>query len=160
MRRLFAAFAFAIASFAPCARAQDPSARHLEAARELLAEMGMETVLDEAVDVALDAQLQTSPQLEPFADVLRTFMTKYMSWQALEAPLTRIYADAYTETELEELTAFYRTETGRKTARLTPVLMARSMEMGRQAVEDHMSELEYLILQRAEELEEASGGSY
>lgn len=132
--------------------AQNLTDTHLQAAEELLIEMDMEKTLAESINVVLDAQLQQTPELAQFEDVMRAFLQKYMSWQCLKEHMVQLYAEAFTEQELREIVAFYRTETGRKVIELTPVLMRKGMALGQQAVQEHMPELEQMILERMQEL--------
>lgn len=137
---------------ATCVAAQGLTDTHLQAAEELLTEMNAEQMLTESINVMLDAQLQQTPELAQFEDVMRAFLEKYMGWQCLKEHMVRLYAEAFTEQELREIVAFYRSETGRKAIELTPVLMSEGMALGQQAVQDHLSELEQMILERMQEL--------
>jgi hypothetical protein len=135
-----------------CVAAQSLTDTHLQAAEELLMEMNAEQMLAESINVMIDAQLQQTPELAQFEDVMRAFLEKYMSWQCLKEHMVRLYAEAFTEQELREIVAFYRSETGRKAIELTPVLMSKGMALGQQAAQDHVPELEQMILERMQEL--------
>ena len=155
MKRLLTSVAAAVllVTTTVSALAQDYSEDHLQAAEELLDQIDMHNLMATSIDGVLDAQLEQNPQLAPYKDVMRSFMQEHMGWQSLKEPFTRIYAEAFTEEELREITAFYRTETGRKAAELTPVLMSRGMELGQKIVEENTPELERRLLERARELE-------
>jgi hypothetical protein len=147
MKRLIAALLIlAAAPLAGSAQQQaPPSAAHIAAARALLEEMDTEALLRQAIDAALQNQMESHPELAPYQSVLHSFMAKYMSWQAVGDQVSAIYAESFTEAELGEMLAFYRTPTGRKMARLVPELMARGGEIGRRAVTDHMQELQQMM---------------
>ena len=53
---------------------------------------------------------------------------------AVRTALVDVYASRFTETELAELLAFYRTPTGSKMARLSPELLRESVEKSRAAL--------------------------
>ncbi len=135
------------------AMAQDADSVRVQLAEELLKTMHMDTALAESVDGMLQMQLQASPQMAPFADIMRTFLMKHMSFEALRPGMTAIYAQAFTAAELREIVSFYKTETGQKTARLMPMLMQQGAALGQAAVQEHMPELESLLSARAAELE-------
>ena len=135
------------------ARAQDLSASHLQASEDLLMQMDMEGIMARSLDTVLDAQLQGNPQLLPFEDIMREFMADAMSWESVGPDLTRVYAQAYTEAELRELSVFYATDLGRKTIQLMPVLMEQGMEVGQRVVVEPQPELERRIQARVRELE-------
>ena len=128
------------------AHAQTPTQSHLKAAEDLFAVMHMEKVMSESLDNLLEMQIKQNPSLAQFSDIMKDFLGKYMSWNSLKDDMAKVYADAFTEQELRELATFYKTELGQKTASLTPALMAKGMAMGQQRVQEHMSELQQLIM--------------
>ena len=136
----------------PRVEAQDVSAAHLQAAAEVLAEANTEAVMTRATEEMLQLQLQQNPSLVPFEDILRDFLTEYLGWEALRDDLTRLYAAAFTEGELHEIAAFYRTPTGQKAVAMMPTLMTEGMQLGQRAVQEQMPELERRILVRSREL--------
>ena len=101
--------------------------------------MGVDTQLQAGVDIALQSLLQIG--MEPYADVVRNFLTSIMSLDALRGPLTDMYASRFTETEVKELTAFYSTPLGRRLAAEGPSLTAECAMLGRHAVQERMPEL-------------------
>lgn len=142
-----------VAGAASAVSAQAPDAERLAAAESLLVQFDMPTLLSRSVDTVLQQQLAQNPALTPYADIMQDFFRRYMSWDALRAPMTRLYADAFTEPELREMIAFYGTETGRKAARLTPDLMAQGMALGQQIVLEHQPELERAVAERQAKLD-------
>jgi hypothetical protein len=161
MRKLIAAAAL-LACTAGAARAQQnppapatPSAathtsdsRRMAAARELVEALNMQKVIDRSMETMLRLQVQQNPQLGQFADVMREFFGKYMTWAALRDSYAQIYADMFTEPELRDMLAFYRSPTGRKLADVTPDLMERGSDLGRDAVQAHLPELQQMIMAR------------
>lgn len=133
--------------------AQELSATHLQAAEAVLVEANTEAVMDRATDEMLRLQIEQNPGLAPFEDVMRAFFAEFLSWQALRTDMVRLYATAFSEAELNEIAAFYRTPTGQKAVATMPGLMAEGMQMGQRAVQEQMPELIRRIQQRAAELE-------
>jgi len=131
-----------------CLAAGQITDSHRQAAEELLVAMGMERTLEDSINSTLSMQLQQMPQLAQYEDVMRAFLYKYMSWEYLKEHIVQLYAEEFTEAELREITAFYRTETGKKLIELTPVLMNKGMAIGQQAVEEHLPELQQMVLQK------------
>lgn len=146
MKRLMVAAVLVLAVVSFCVVAQAYTEEHLGAAEELLIVMNVEGTLSETLDVMISTQLQQAPEIAQFEGVLRTFLAKYMSWEYLKDYFVEIYAGAFTEEELREVVAFYRTDVGQKLIRLTPELMNKGMEIGQQIVMDHMPELQQMIL--------------
>ncbi len=57
---------------------------------------------------------------------------RQFAWENLKNDYIKIYAEIFTEQELKELVAFYKTPTGRKFAEKQPELISKSMELGRE----------------------------
>ncbi len=138
-----AAFAVLLAVVAPHARADGPS--HREAAENLLQAMNMEKQMQSALDEVLSLQVKTQPALAPYKDVMKKFLNKHLSYAALKDELIKIYVEEFTETELRQATAFYKTPAGKKMAEKNAALMARSMKLGEERVRLHQDELRKMI---------------
>ena len=132
--------------------AQEYPPSHLEAAEELLIQVNTDELMDRAVDEMLQTQLAQNTSLEPFEDVMRDFFAEHLSWKAMREEMTRLYAATFTEEELREIAAFYRTPTGQKAIATMPDLMVQGMRLGQQAVQQHMPDLQRRVEQRVKEL--------
>ena len=130
---------------------------HAAAARELLESMNMRETIRSTIDAMLRVQTEGNPALAPFQDVMRTFLQKYMSWEAVGEQYVEIYTNAFTEQELHEMAAFYRTPTGRKMATLTPALSRQGAELGERTVREHMPELQQMIMERMQSMRQQGG---
>jgi hypothetical protein len=119
------------------------------AAMELLATMKMDKQLTASMEQMLQLQVQQDPNLAPYREVMRKFLMKYIGWESLKGELARIYAEEFTEQELRDIIAFYRTPTGAKTVAKFPVLMVKSSQLGAQRVQQNTAELTEMI--RAEQ---------
>lgn len=124
------------------------SPTHRAAALELLEAMGVSQALQFSIETVLEAQMQSNPELQAVEGVMRDFFVRYMSWENLKDGYAEIYSRAFTEPELREMTAFYRTPTGQKLARATPQLMREGSELGQRAVQEHMAELQEAVLRQ------------
>lgn len=121
-------------------------------AENLLNMMGMQDALEKSIEQTLQIQMQQNPTLVPFKDVMMKFFEKHMSYDSLKPDMIRIYADAFTASELQELIAFYRTPTGKKTIEKMPQLMAQGGQIGAKRVQDNIGELQQMIKDEAERL--------
>lgn len=148
---------FALTLWAAASGVLADEARAVQAAESLLTAANMETLLDDSIDQALALQIQQNPQLAPFEPVLREFFRKHMSYESLKGDLIDIYTDSFTAAELDEITAFYRTDTGQKTVRLMPALMQRGAQMGLNRVQDNLDELETMIKAEVARLQRERG---
>jgi uncharacterized protein len=156
MRPLLAGFVITLLCCAP-GRAQQPTPARTAAARALMEEMGMPTVVASSVNTMLEVQLNSDPAMRPLETVMRSFLEKYMSWSAIGDQVIAVYAEAFTEQELADLTAFYRTPTGRKMSRLLPDLTRRGGEIGQRAVQEHLPELQEMVQEAIQRQRTPSG---
>jgi len=136
------------------ARAAEPSPGHVQAVEELLRTTKMDTLLDQTIDSVVKAQVAQNSDLAKVEGVMRQFMAKYMSWEALKPQMMALYMDTFTEQELREINAFYKTSTGQKTLTAMPGLFQKGMAIGQKAVQDHLPELQEAIQKKLKEGEE------
>lgn len=125
------------------AAAQSPGASHLKAATAMLdaAEVGknFETLSQQMIDV--QAQQMPEDKRKKFATVMQNFMKKYVSYEVLKPKIAQIYAEEFTEKELNEMAVFYATPTGKKSMQKMPMLFQKGSELGIKAVQEHQDEL-------------------
>ena len=133
--------------------AAPPSASHLKTAAQLLELVHVDRSTSQALDVVLKVQLRQQPNLAPYEHTLRAFMQKYMSWESLKGDYARIYAEAFSEEELRQMIAFYRTPTGQKAIKMIPELMAKGAALGQSRVQENREELQRMIQRRQKEIE-------
>jgi hypothetical protein len=121
---------------APAAAASDAAAR-LAAARRLMEATGAIAMVGQMID-ALDQQLVAHlSQMNPGKEAeVRRIVTDLLlpEFRArageLEEPTMRIWADAFTAAEMDEIVAFYATPVGRKALAMMPQLAAQSTQLG------------------------------
>lgn len=118
---------------------------HRRAVRELLDAMEMEDALNAALESSIKTQMEVRPQLRQFEPLMRKFMSKYLNVKAMEEPLTRLYVQRFSELELVQLTAFYRTPLGVRTRVELPKLIEEGGKIGQALVQEHMEELKELV---------------
>jgi hypothetical protein len=134
----------------------EPSAGQRDAATELLRAMGLERTMLAGATTMVDMQIQQNPTLGPFRGVLLKWAERFMTWEAVSPQLIDLYADRFTESELKELVAFYRTPTGQKALVEMPSLMQKGAGIGVELAKKHAPELEQMIRERAQELKKAT----
>lgn len=118
---------------------------HRKAAEDLLIAMKVNKQLENSIDQMLELQIKTNPGIAQVRGSMKRFFDKYMSWESLRNELIDIYVSAFTEEELKQITAFYKTPAGRKMVEKTPELMAKGMQLGVSRVQENQSELEKMI---------------
>jgi hypothetical protein len=127
-----AALALALAAFAVPAQAQQPSPAALAAARELMEIKGVKNLVEPVVIGVVEQTkgviLQTNPGLTKDLDeVGAQLRTEYAPRTAeLTNEIVRLYAQRFTEQELKEAVAYYKTPTGKKMLAEEPKILDES----------------------------------
>jgi hypothetical protein len=139
---------------APMARADDAS--KTAKVHELFTAMHMDRMMSQMMDQMtgfMKQQFQQSIQeatssaamsdgqkklTDEFFGKVMKLATDSMSWKALEPEYTKIYANTYTEDEIDAITVFYKSPAGQAMLTKTPELTAASMKV----VQGRMVELQ------------------
>ncbi len=142
MKRFFIAALIALPSFA-----FSQTAQHLKASEQFAEASGVKASFDGVVDSMLGTQIGAIPEQyrEKFRQVMKAFMGKYFTYEVLKPRILKMYTDEFTEAELNELTKFYSSPTGKKYASKMTGLMEKGMDMGRKVIEEHKPELESMM---------------
>ena len=142
----------AVAGPTAAMQAPPPSAARLRAAEELLRFMKVEAQVSGTVGAMVDAMTQGQPKLAPYRDVLIDWAGSFMTWENFGPRIAAIYAQAFTEAELHDLLAFYRTPTGQKALSILPDLAKQGAQLGVDLAREHGPDLERRLRTRTAEL--------
>jgi hypothetical protein len=123
---------------------------HYKAAETLMQTMNMKQILDESLNQMLAMQIKNNPSLESAEPTLKAFFGKYMSWEGLKEDYIKIYMAEFTEKELKDMNAFYKTETGKKMAARQATIAMKGAQLGQEKVQAHMSELQEMLKKTTE----------
>lgn len=90
--------------------------------RELAIEHLKVSNTKEILNQTIEAQAQqlSAQKTGMNANELREVLHEAMGWEALKDSMTRIVMEIFTKKELEDINAFYKTESGRALARKSP----------------------------------------
>jgi uncharacterized protein len=144
----------------PTASAPAPSTPGTNAtASELVDVMQLGPHWREQLAQSVDAQVQINPSLAPFKDVFAQFFDKYAGWTSVRAEFVSIYATNFTEQELHDLIAFYKSPTGQKAISVVPTIQARAQAIGLKLVQQHQAELTDAIRQKLAQQAAQGGGA-
>ncbi len=130
-----------------------PSATHHKAAEQLLEVMKMDVNMERMVANMLEVQIQQQPAMQPFRHVMLQFLNKYLAYSAIKPDFIKIYTDEFSERELRQIIAFYKTPTGQKTINRLPVLMQKGAQIGASRVRDHQDELRVMLEAEAKKID-------
>jgi hypothetical protein len=134
----FVAVGLALASLVAPAAAQSPSPAAVAAAKELLVLKGatsmFEPLLPGVVDRMRMVFLQQNPTLaKDLSEVATSLKTELAVRVAeLQEEAAKVYASKFTEQELKEILAFYRTPLGKKVVEEDPKILDQTLAMADQ----------------------------
>jgi hypothetical protein len=117
----------------------------LSMAHELLQTMNMEKTYTGMIDKVTEMQLHQNPKLKAIEPTIHAFFMKYMGWGALKEDMAKMYAKSYTEEEIKELIAFYKTKVGEKTLKLMPKLAITGTAIAKTKLSEHIGELKTMV---------------
>jgi hypothetical protein len=148
---LVAALALGCVAMAGAARAQQgPSPAALAAAKELVSLKGGAAMFDPLIPGVIESVknqfIPTNPQLtKPLNDVAAVLHKEYAAKRAEMLDLvSQIYAKHFTEQELKDIVAFYRTPSGKKMIAQEPAAIKESLDAAQQWANDFSD----VVLQR------------
>lgn len=137
-----------VLSFIACTislQAHADTRTHYKAAEECLVAMNTKETIEQSIDKQLKLQIKNQPGLAQYKVILQRFLEKYMGWESIKGDLIRLYAQAFSESELRDITKFYRTSTGQKMLRQQSTLAEKGALVGAKKVNDHLAELTSMI---------------
>lgn len=123
---------------------------HAKAAESFLLAMQTPQQLQEGIASMVDMMLQAQPMMMPYRKTIQDFYTKYLSWSALKDDYISITTDLLTEAELKQLTAFFKTEVGKKFIDKQPEMFQRTSELGFNVMQENQDELMQILQKEAE----------
>ena len=91
-------------------------------------------------------------KMDRFTRRMGDIIAQTVSWDAMKDQFVEIYVKVYSEQEIRELTAFYRSPIGRKLMAKMPELLQASMEIGQQQMLKVLPQLEELTRELEQEL--------
>jgi len=138
------------------------SQSHRAAAYELLDSARAENIVD-VMKAQVDQTMRravSGPQLTPdqqavidkYALKASEEVARTMEWTRLKEEFATLYVSVYTEAELRELTAFYRSPLGQKMLNKMPQLLEQSMQLAQRHLQESMPRLQKIGDEMVEEM--------
>lgn len=159
MKRLVAIGFGVLISFA--AHAQDSKRESIE---ELLEVSKVDTMMDamyaqvQQAFTGVGDQLGVEPDEQPIFDAymnrLFSAMKEDMSWEKMKEPVIQIYMKHYTEKEVQDMLAFYRSETGQAMIEKMPAVMSDSMLISQSMMQNFIPKIGLYAEELQNDLEE------
>ncbi|HUA63282.1 MAG TPA: DUF2059 domain-containing protein [Verrucomicrobiae bacterium] len=100
-------------------------------------------LMQQLMDVDLTPEKQK--EVDAFQDKLMTLVTDAIAWEKIKPDYIRIYSEAFTEKELDDLIGFYKSPTGQSMVSKMPQIIAKSGEVGQQKMMAIIPQLQKLM---------------
>lgn len=152
-----------ITAFSANTRAQADS--HEDAALEFLESMNMDNMMDLVYDQIVPSlegiagQIGVTEEQRPIFDKYLVRMIEIMrdviNWEKMKPHMISAYVDVYSESELRELTEFYRSPLGQKFVEKMPELLAASTSMTQELMKEYLPRMQQLQKEMQAELQVA-----
>jgi hypothetical protein len=88
-----------------------------------------------------------------YEDVFRAWYEKTIAAAGLEPKIIALYAEAFSESELKDLNAFYQTPLGKKALSRMPEIVRKASELEVEAARANQQELERMLEERRKQIE-------
>jgi hypothetical protein len=134
----WAALGLTLVTFGPLANAQQPSPAAMSSAKELISITGATTLFSPliagVVEQAKVLYLQQNPALSKDLNEIATQMRTDLQprFGELTEEVSRLYATNFSEQELKDILAFYKTTAGKKLLATQPKIVDSSMKFAQE----------------------------
>jgi len=129
-------------------------------AEDLLLQMGMNknsemmmsqiAKMQENTFASMGIEKDKDTKRKEFMDKMWKLITTELSWERMKEDFIKIYADVFTEGELNDLINFYKSPAGVKYIEKMPELMKKSFEISQARTQKLLPELKKLIEESVE----------
>ncbi|MBB1345378.1 MULTISPECIES: DUF2059 domain-containing protein [unclassified Pseudoalteromonas] len=136
---------------------------------ELINVMNLDSMVDsmygqvEGMMKGMSDQMGVKPSEQAIFDKYYSDMTTVlkteMSWAKMQPMMVNVYDKHFSEQEIADMLAFYKTDTGQKILEKMPVVMQESMQMSQSLMKDAMPKIQTLAQQLSDELEQSRSES-
>ena len=120
-------------------------AQYDAALTRLFIAQGTDKLLAGTMESMVGTLVKQNDKLQPAREQLLAFFQKHLGWSEMESYYRTMYRQEFTVAELNELTAFYNTEVGKKMNKAVPKIMASAMEFAQAKLKEHQPELRQII---------------
>ena len=136
---------------------------------ELIKVMNLDSMVDsmygqvEGMMKGMSDQMGVKPSEQTIFDKyygdMTTVLKTEMSWAKMQPMMVNVYDKHFSEQEIADMLAFYKTDTGQKILEKMPVVMQESMQMSQSLMKDAMPKIQTLAQQLSDELEQSRSES-
>jgi hypothetical protein len=118
---------------------------HESAALECLLAMNADKTVNLSAKPIAEGVFKNSPDLMKYHDAIVNFFDKYICWDHLRDYFIEQYCAKFSESELTEMTAFFKSKTGIKYINTLPELQSLYAQLSQKVMQDNIDELGTII---------------
>ena len=100
-------------------------------------------VIQQMLGVKLPPEMEK--RVDAFEEKVTAAIGDALAWEKLKPDYVKLFAGAYTEAEIDDILAFYRSPTGQSMVAKSPSLMAKSGEIVQQRLSETQSQVQALM---------------
>jgi len=115
------------------------------AALKLLESMNYKDISDKTVEFYTKRLVSANSKFTKVEGKIKAFYTKYLGWNAVKDDLASLYAKYFTKQEIEDLTKFYQTSTGKKALKTMGKLTYEGQKIIQTNYSNHLNELKSIL---------------
>lgn len=107
-------------------------------------------------DMASQMGISGSEQLvfdEYHAKMVQLMRTE-LNWEKIKDPIKAIYSEHFSDQQIKDMIAFYKTDTGKQTLEKMPVIVQESMAVSQEATAEIMPKMQEMVRQLAADIEQ------
>ena len=107
----------------------------------------MEQVNSSMMQQMIGAQLTATQQqsVEQLKGKVADVVTEALGWEKLEPEYTRMYSEAFTEQQMDDILAFYKSSTGQAMIEKSPTLLTESSRIAQQRMAVVLPKIQKLV---------------
>lgn len=132
---------------------------------ELMSLMDMHSMVDQmysqfesqlkSMSAQMGVQASDQPLVDRYYEKMIQLFKKEVNWDKMRPGIIDIYAKHFTEKEIADMIAFYKTDSGRSALAKLPMVTQESMQLSTQLVQPIIPEIQKLSQELGEELKAA-----
>ncbi|MBL4827367.1 MAG: DUF2059 domain-containing protein [Spongiibacteraceae bacterium] len=120
----------------------------------------MHSQMDQLIQ-GMNHQFQIKPSeqaiYDKHASKILIAMKQQVNWEKIKTPITDIYVKHYTEQEIQDLLAFYKTDTGQSMIKKMPGIMNESIQVSQQMMSSFIPTMKSISQELQKELASVRG---
>lgn len=112
-------------------------------------------VLMQNMSTQMGVQASEQATFDKYYSQMITLLQDELSWEKMEPSVVDIYNRNFSEKEIDDMLAFYKTETGQSLLTKMPVVMQESMQMSQALMQSAIPKIQAIAQELSADLEKA-----